>query len=488
MIIVDFVYFIYIVIITPYYLFKFLTSKYHRQGLLERFGFVKFFNYDRSAKGGSVRHGESACGMTVGTGMQGKTRIRQKRCIWLHAASVGEIKASEVLINNLRRLYPDYEFVISTLTPSAQELVKEKYPDIRSFFFPLDLSLIIRRVLKRINPALIILIEQELWLNLIRIAASKRIPVILLNGRITKHSTMRYRLIKPVISRIWNKISCFCVQNKEYFERFKTLGVNPDKIRITGNMKYDLLDKSHLSARGGSAEGTGKQEKDHIRQADEVSYRKIFGFNKNDLVIIGGSTHHPEEEILLEVYSNLKRDINNLRLIIAPRHSFRFDEVEKLIKTKGFESLRRSTLSTRYASEERRLKPAATIILLDTLGELSKIYSIADVVFVGGSFVRRGGQSILEPALSGKPVLFGPDMSNFQEMADLLIKENAAISVIDKSALYQQLNHLFKEPAELKKMGERAQIVISQYQGATIKNIEFIKNLLTPLEMNHNIL
>ena len=426
MLIIDFVYFIYIIIITPYYLFKFLTSRYHRQGLLERFGFVKFSDYDR-----------------------------QKRCIWLHAASVGEINASEALIKNLRELYPDYGFVISTLTPSAQKLVKEKYPQIKSFFFPIDLSLIIRKVLKQINPALIILIEQELWLNLIRISASKRIPIILLNGRITKHSARRYLFIKPVISRIWNKISCFCVQNKEYFEHFKMLGVKSDKIRITGNMKYDLLDKSF--------------------QTKEVSYREIFGFNKIDSVIIGGSTHHPEEEILLEVYSKLKQDINNLRLIIAPRHPFRFDDVEKIIRVKGFECLRRSKISTGSISGNVN----SAVVLLDTLGELSKVYSIADVVFVGGSMISRGGQSILEPASLGKPVVFGADMSNFQEMADLLIKEKAAVSVIDKSALYQQLIHLLKEPAELKKMGERAQIVINQYKGATIRNIEFIKNLLT---------
>lgn len=439
MIIIDFVYFIYIVLITPYYLFKFVTSKYHRQGLLERFGFVKFPNYDR-----------------------------QKRCIWLHAASVGEIKASDVLINNLREVYPDYEFVISTLTPSAQKLVKEKYPDIKSFFFPLDLSLIIKKVLKQINPALIILIEQELWLNLIRISASKRIPIVLLNGRITKHSAARYRFIKPIITRIWNKISYFCVQNKEYCERFKTLGVKSDKIRITGNMKYDLLDKPSSCSQG--------RDKSHS-QTDEMFYRKIFSFNENDLVIIGGSTHHPEEEILLEVYSKLKQDINNLKLIIAPRHPFRFDEVEKLIRIKGFECLRRSKLLESPNNISGNLNSA--IVLLDSVGELSKVYSVADVVFIGGSFVPRGGQSILEPAALGKPVFFGPDMSNFQDMAYLLIKENAAMSVIDKSALYQQLIHLLKEPAILKQMGGRAQIVIRQYQGATIKNIEFIKNLLT---------
>jgi len=445
MLIIDFVYFIYIIIITPYYLFKFLTSRYHRQGLLERFGFVKFPDYDR-----------------------------QKRCIWLHAASVGEINATEVLIKNLRELYPDYEFVISTLTPSAQKLVKEKYPQMKSFFFPIDLSLIVKKVLRQINPALIILIEQELWLNLIRISASKRIPIILLNGRITKHSAGRYRFIKPIISRIWNKISCFCVQNKEYFERFKALGIKSDKIRITGNMKYDSLSLPVCRSSSVSPDVHPDVTSGDTRDKP-VNYREMFGFKDDDLVLIAGSTHSPEEEILVDVYSMLKKDIANLRLIIAPRHSFRFDDVEKIIRSKGCECLRRSKLSAGNISGNVN----SAIVLLDTLGELSKVYCIADVVFVGGSMIPRGGQSILEPAAAGKPILFGPDMSNFQEMADLLIRENAAVSVADKSALYQQLGRLLKEPAELKKMGQRAAIVISQYQGATIKNIEFIKNLLT---------
>jgi 3-deoxy-D-manno-octulosonic-acid transferase len=429
MIIIDFIYFVYIVIVTPYYLFKFLTSKYHRQGLVERFGFIRLSSDDRS-----------------------------KRFIWLHAASVGEIKAAEVLIEKLRELYPNYELIISNLTPAAQKLVKEKYADIKSFFFPLDLSLIVRKVLKQINPALIILIEQELWLNLIRIGNSKKIPIVLLNGRITKHSARKYRLIKPIIRRIWNKISYFCVQNKEYFERFKTLGIKADKIIITGNMKYDSFNKLYS-------------------QKDEIIYKEIFGFNQNDLVVIGGSTHNPEEELLLEAYSGLKKNINNLRLIIAPRHPFRFDEVEKLIKTKGFECLRRSTILK--VNNRMSCNADSAIILLDTVGELSRVYSISDVVVVGGSFVPRGGQSILEPASLGKPVIFGPDMSNFQEIADLLIKENAAISVIDQAGLYQQLNSLFKDSGILKKMGERARSIINRYQGATERNIKFINNLLT---------
>ncbi|MEK7309277.1 MAG: 3-deoxy-D-manno-octulosonic acid transferase [Planctomycetota bacterium] len=431
MVIVDFVYLIYIILTSPYYLFKFATSHYHRQGLPQRFGFIK-------------------------------KRENNKKCIWLHGASVGEINASEILIERLSKLYPACELVISTTTPSAQKLVKKKYPEIMSFFFPIDLSIIIRSVLNRIKPSLIILIEQELWLNLIRLSDSMNIPVILLNGRMTKHSTRKYRLIKPLIKRIWNKVSYFCVQNEEYLERFKHLGIHSSKLRITGNMKYDLLNTAPVKAQGDS-------------------YKNIFGIKDGDLVIIAGSTHPPEEEIIIDAYSELKNKFTtegspvgaNLRLIIAPRHPFRFDDVDKIIKAKGFEVVRRSN------------PPAAinksAIVLLDTLGELNKVYEIADIVFVGGSLVRHGGQSILEPAAAGKAMIFGPDMSNFQDISDQLIKEGAAISVPDKSGLHQTFLSLIAEPARRNQIGAKAKDIISRYQGATAQNMEFIRKLVDPV-------
>ncbi|MBI5777876.1 MAG: 3-deoxy-D-manno-octulosonic acid transferase [Planctomycetes bacterium] len=420
MFVLDFVYIIYIIIASPYYLFKFATSHYHRQGLPERFGFI---------------------GKREGT----------KKCIWLHGASVGEINASEILIRKIQKLYPDYELVISTTTPSAQKLVKKRYPGIVSFLFPIDLGIIIRRVLNRIKPSLIILIEQELWFNLIRLADYKNIPVILLNGRMTKHSTRRYRLIKPLIRRIWNKVSYFCVQNEEYRERLRHLGIHSNKLKITGNMKYDLLDSATASAPG-------------------RSYKQVFGINDDDLVIIAGSTHPPEEEIMLDIYSDLRKKFTNLRLIIAPRHPFRFEDVAKLVSTKGFEISRRSN-------------PPATmnksaIMLLDTLGELNKVYQIADIVFVGGSMIPHGGQSILEPAAAGKPIVFGPDMSNFQDIANQLIKENAAMSVSNKSGLHQALLSLLAEPERRNRIGTKAREVISRYQGATTQNMEFIRKLV----------
>ena len=457
MFVIDLVYLVYIILVIPYYLFKFATSHYHRQGLSERFGFIR-------------------------------KRETSRKCIWLHGASVGEINASEILIRQIRELYPDYELVISTTTPSAQKLAKKKYPETMSFFFPIDLSIIIRRVLNRIRPSLIILIEQELWLNLIRIADSRNIPVILLNGRMTKHSTRRYRLIKPLIRRIWNKVSYLCVQNEEYLKRFRHLGIHSDKLKITGNMKYDLLepvsDKGALLAlipMSGATSGfdTGTLPQAERRRSPDlivgdISYKQIFGINDNDLVIIAGSTHPPEEEIIIDAYSQLRNKFTNLRLIIAPRHPFRFDEVDKIIRTKGLEVSRRSN------PPDAMNKSA--VILLDTLGELNKVYQIADIVFVGGSMIPRGGQSILEPAAAGKAMIFGPDMSNFRDIADLLIKEGAAISVPDKSGLYQAFLSLLAEPARRNRIGAKAKDIISRYQGATAQNIEFIRKLVDPAD------
>ena len=418
--------------------------------------------------------------------LEGEGRVRGKR-IWLHAASVGEFNACEVLIKKLKSDYPHYEIVISTNTPSAQKLVKKNYPELRSFFFPIDLTLIIHRVLNHIQPDLIILIEQELWVNLLRIADKKRIPVILLNGRMTARSAKRYGWIKPVISAIWYSVEYFCVQNEDYAKRFQALGVPAEKIKVTGNMKYDAI--SSLVQQFTSS---------------VVNYKELFGFKADDLVIIAGSTHAPEEEIILETYAKLQKEIPNLRLAIAPRHPFRFDEVDKLIKAKGFESLRRSGITQSSVVPRPRVYPEGTegsIVLLDSLGELTKVYSIADIVFVGGSLINHGGQSILEPAAMGKPSIFGPDMSNFQDIADIMIKEKAVVSVTDrrqfrfsgllptitrsysvtescKEKLYQELLRLLKQPTELKAMGSRAQAIIKRYQGATDKNVEIIKRIL----------
>ncbi|MBI4712305.1 MAG: 3-deoxy-D-manno-octulosonic acid transferase [Planctomycetes bacterium] len=424
-IILDVVYLLAMIIVLPYYLFKFVTSAYHRKGLIERFGFIK--------------------------------SVESVATVWLHGASVGEINACEKLIPQLQSQFPGYRLVISTLTTSAQALVKKRYPDIFSFFFPLDLSCICSRVLKRVNPKLVILMEQELWPNFILACDRKNTPSVLLNGRITDHTRARYNLLRWLFKPVLNKIKLLCVQNDDYRRRFEALGVAPERIQNTGNMKYDSL---------------GLADEDKVGS----HYRNLFGIKEQELVIIGGSTHSPEEESLLDAYIKLKGEFSNLRLILAPRHPFRFNDVETLIKTKGLESLRHSRLTS--DDSLRNPQSAIRILLLDTMGELAKVYAAGDIVFVGGTLVQRGGQSILEPAALGRPIITGPSLYNFAEPAKALQSAGALKIINNPAELYQLLKEVISNQGLRVEMGAQARKTIANQQGATARNIEFVGQIL----------
>lgn len=431
-IVLDIVYLLAIIIALPYYLFRFATSSYYRAGLLERFGATDYTDY-----------------------------ADDKPVIWLHGASIGEVNACERLIPLLQSQLPDYRLVISTLTPSAQKLVKQKYPDIFSFFFPLDLSFICTRVLKRVTPKLVILMEQELWPNFILACSRRDIPMILLNGRITEHTLRRYNLLRWLFKPILNRIKYLCVQNEDYRRRFEALGVMPIKAQVTGNMKYDSL---------GLPDEPGTRE----------HYRSLYDIRKNDLVIIGGSTHAPEEEMLFDVYIKLSKEHNNLRLILAPRHPFRFDEVEGIIKARGLEFVRHSHLMEIATTRQGgfRNDSRVEIILLDTMGELAKVYTAGDIVFVGGSLVDRGGQSILEPAALGKPIIAGPSMYNFSIPARALQDAGALKTVNNEDELYQAFKNIISDTNLRITMGQKAKETIANQQGATARNMEFIRLIL----------
>jgi 3-deoxy-D-manno-octulosonic-acid transferase len=457
-IVLDLVYLLAMVIALPYYLVRFATSSYHRKGLLERFGFVK--------------------------------SVESVATVWLHGASIGEINAVEKLIPLLQSQFPNhtpavceitagysrlqlhrqpnYRLVISTLTPSAQALVKRKYPDIFSFFFPLDLSFICNKVLRRVNPKLVILMEQEFWPNFILSCSRRNIPIVLLNGRITEHTLRRYNLLRWLFKPILNRIKYLCVQNEDYRTRFEALGVMPIKVQVTGNMKYDSL---------GLTDESGTRE----------YYRKLYGINSNDLVIIGGSTHNPEEEMLIDAYVKLAKAHNNVRLILAPRHPFRFNEIEALVKSKGLVVTRHSRLVSEIRPAIRRdfahaqqsaIRNNDEVILLDTMGELAKVYAAGDIVFVGGSLVDRGGQSILEPAALGKPIIAGPSMYNFSIPAKALQDAGALKTVNNADELYQALIDSINNVQLRLDMGSNAKQAIADQQGASQRNMEFIRQIL----------
>ncbi|MBA7685979.1 3-deoxy-D-manno-octulosonic acid transferase [subsurface metagenome] len=415
---INIIYLIFIIITLPYYLFRIITRSSYRAGLGQRFGFVP-------------------------------KRTGDKPTIWLHCASVGEIAATENLIKGLRDKYPNYELVISTLTPTGQAIVKKKYPDLLSIFFPIDLSWIVKKTLKRIKPALIILMEQEIWPNFLITAGKVDIPVVLLNGRITKRSRRWYRLIKWLIKPALDKIRLFSLQTEEYAARYRSLGIPEQKIKVTGNMKYDIS----------------------VDESEKKGLLKLFQAQEYGEIIIGGSTHPPEEEILIWVYERLKKDYPSLRLILAPRHIERVPEIENHLNARQHKYIKRSQLPA-----DKNIKDS--IVIIDALGELKRLYTISALAFIGGSLVRHGGQNILEPAAAGKPVLFGPHMYNFQEPADILLSAGAAWQVKDEHELYERLKWLLDNLDLAQKAGEAGKEALKKHQGTTERNLSLLKDFL----------
>jgi 3-deoxy-D-manno-octulosonic-acid transferase len=374
--------------------------------------------------------------------------------LWVHAVSVGEVKAVSRLVEELRKIYPDKKIVISTVTPTGNKIAKS-FAQENDFvtYLPLDLSFIVRRVLDRVDPCLFIIAETEIWPNLLSYLSKKGIPSIVVNGRISDGSFRGYSAIRCLIKPILAKIHSFCVQTQRDAERLEYLGVPTDKVHVTGNMKFDI-----------PPAGDGK----------EKDTRMKLGLSAEDKLFVCGSTHPKEEEILLGVYRELLKDFPSLKLLLAPRHPERGSEVVQIVSGSGFRGILVSTLP-----KECSTCLATPVFILDKVGELVSFYAIADIVFVGGSLVEKGGHNLLEPVALGKPVLFGPSMFNFRDMKDLFLHQRAAIQVKDPQDLVTLTARILRNPDEAVQMAERGKKIILQHQGATHRNLEFIKKLLS---------
>jgi 3-deoxy-D-manno-octulosonic-acid transferase len=376
------------------------------------------------------------------------------RPIWIHAVSVGEAASVAGLAEELRRLYPDKKFVISTVTATGNKIAKRiaKEGDLVTYL-PLDLSWIVRSTIDRINPSIFIIAETEIWPNLIRYLRKKNIPVITVNGRISDKSFKGYLGIKLLIKPVLEKVSLFCVQSERDAERFKALGVAAEKVKVTGNMKFDIFGK--------------------VTVESGQDYRSMLRIKTDEKLLVAASTHPKEERIILDVYKELSTKFSGLRLLIAPRHPERAHEIFGLIKRSGFNSARISRI-IREPPKDRR-----TIFILDTIGQLLNFYSICDIVFVGGSLIKKGGHNILEPAALARPVIFGPNMFNFRDITELFLLNRAAIMVHNDLELTENIEGLLKDPAKAKELGEAGRRLIQQNQGATLKNAHEISLLFT---------
>ncbi len=384
--------------------------------------------------------------------------------IWFHAVSVGEVLALQKLVSEFATLHPDVEIVITTTTPTGLSVAREKYPDALTCFFPFDFSWAVKNAIDRIQPSAIVLVELELWPNFIRAASDLSIPLALINGRISEKSFRGYSRIRWLMKSLLPRFNALAVQNETYANRLKYLGTPAEKITVTGSVKYD-----HVAT-----------DRDNPRTQE---LQTSFGFGEENRIVIAGSTQAPEEQYILDAFRELRNEFASLQLVIVPRHQERFEEVARLIEENGFDVIRRTIVRNQQPGalnlNSTSSNNPSTVYLLDTLGELSACWGLAEIAFVGGSLEnQRGGQNMIEPAGYGAAVLFGPNTWNFKQAVELLLDGDAARVVVDRDDLRRQLESCLNLPDEAQAMGQRAQLLILAQQGATQRTLGLISELL----------
>jgi 3-deoxy-D-manno-octulosonic-acid transferase len=376
-----------------------------------------------------------------------------KRVVWIHGVSVGEVKAADTLIARLRETRPDLELVISSTTPTGYALAKILHPDLRVILYPLDLGPCPGMALRRIRPDCVLLMELEVWPNFLQATAGLDIPVAVINGRISEQSFRRYRMARTLLPQ-FNLIWLYCMQDEHYRERLLNLNVEPDRTRVTGNMKYDNV---------------------QLREPDAefADVRRWLSADGRP-VIVCGSTHGEEERWLASAVVRLEEELGiRVRTVLAPRHPERAPGVRDGLLARGM------TVGM-WSQQMRHREPLADdeMLIVDTIGHLEKFYGACDVAFVGGSLVRRGGQNMVEAAAMGKAVVFGPHVSNFRKDVHLLLEADAACQVKDLEDLHVKLRTLLTDAALRRDLGERAVALIQRNQGSTERTLAHLQPIL----------
>ncbi|MBI1847277.1 MAG: 3-deoxy-D-manno-octulosonic acid transferase [Candidatus Rokubacteria bacterium] len=371
--------------------------------------------------------------------------------IWVHAVSVGEAIAAAPIVQALRQRYPELPLVVTTVTDTGARVVRERYAGLATHrFFPLDLPGAVRRVADAIDPAFLVCMETEIWPNVLRELARRGVPVMIANGRLSDRSYRRYRLVRRPLARVLADVRVFGMRSEEDARRMLRLGAPAGRVFVTGNVKNEA-----------PADAAGALE----------LWRRLLGLTPAQRVWIAGSTHRGEEAAALDAHAAARRTCEDLVLVLAPRHPERVPEVCALVKARGWPVVRRSALP--------RDRTREAVIVLDTVGELAQLYSIADVVFVGGSLIPTGGgHNMLEPAARRRAVLFGPFTSNFRESAALLLDGGGAMLVRDGAGLTAALQRLLDDPALRDGLGEAGHEAVVSRQGAVRETLELIDRFL----------
>jgi len=379
-------------------------------------------------------------------------REDQADCFWFHAVSVGEVNLLRTVIPQVQREFPGWSVVVSTTTKTGYELLRRQHDDLLTFYCPLDFSWAVRRAMRRIRPTALVLTELELWPNLIHVAKQCDAKVLLINGRMSEKSFRGYRQIVWFVRRLLRKLDVTAVQNQEYYSRFLRLGADPQRTRVTGSLKFDGAE----TARSNST---------------TLRLSRLWNVNESDRVLLAGSTQSPEERLALEAFDQLSLHHSEARLILVPRHPERFDEVARLLESRGDDWCRRSEL---VDGQCRRTK----VLLVDTIGELRGWWGVAMTGFVGGSMGSRGGQNMIEPAAFGVATCFGPQTQNFRDVVQMLISAQAAKIVEDREELYSFWAECLARPEYAEQIGCRAQRVVREQQGATERTMDWMADVL----------
>ncbi|WP_408955126.1 3-deoxy-D-manno-octulosonic acid transferase [Natroniella sp. ANB-PHB2] len=425
-IIYDILFLVLFILYLPVLLYKMIVKGKYREGILERFGFL-------AAE--KVEH------------------FREQPTIWVHAVSVGETVAASAVVTEIRKRYPEYKILFSTVTDTGQGMARQIVAEAdETIYFPLDFSWVVSRVLKQVDPEVVILTETELWPNFIRLAKDNGAKIMLANGRISDSSFAGYKYLGPILKDMLTKVDLFSMQSQQDLEYIQGLGAEQAKVYNNGNTKFD-------------------QDYAQPDSSKEDELYQEFKLNKEEPILVVGSTHPNEEEQLLPLYQKLKEEFADLVMILAPRHIKRAEEIKRLYQKEGIKTVLRTAIEVRNPNQD-------SVIILDTIGELAQVYGIADLVFVGGSLIEKGGHNILEPAVHGKLVFFGPYMFNFKANTRLVLDYGVGIQVDGVVELTEEMLYYLRNESELKKKGRQAVQMIEDNKGAAERNAELVKKLL----------
>lgn len=376
-----------------------------------------------------------------------------RETIWIQCVSVGEVSLCRSFVPLLRKRYPKSAIVVSTITKTGNALAAKLFSDLATvIYFPVDFSFVVKRAVRIIRPRLYIMVEAEIWPNLLKTLNASAVQTAVINGRISDRSFGKYMAARALLRRTLEGIKLYCMQSELDKARIIAMGAPERRVRVTGSMKFDM-------------------DTDAAQPSEKM--KALLGLAPGERLFVAGSTHPGEEEMILDVYKKLSAEFPSLRLLVAPRHIERSDEVERTVKKFGFNPVRISKLRvTDYGLR------VTDVFMLDTIGHLREAYSAAAIVFIGGSMVKHGGQNPIEPAVFGKVAIFGPHMFNFRTIADLFLTNFGAIQVGTKAELLDQARLLLKNDTARERFGHNAKRVVLENRGASARNLEAINELI----------